>query len=142
FYYIVKAIGFYFKGYNIIGSVAKITPILLILFIAFVSFYKNNKTTDKLMTGFLLILTIYFLQATTVHPWYVINLVLISCFTKFRFAVIWSFTIFLSYNAYSNKQFKENLLLLIIEYLIVFAFIFYELYYKDLQNKNFKKISW
>ncbi|MBC7493773.1 MAG: polyprenol phosphomannose-dependent alpha 1,6 mannosyltransferase MptB, partial [Flavobacterium sp.] len=47
FYYIVKAIGFYFKGYNIIGSVAKITPILLILFIAFVSFYKNNKTTDK-----------------------------------------------------------------------------------------------
>ena len=142
FYYIVKAIGFYFKGYNIIGSVAKVTPILLILFIAFVSFYKNNKTTDKLMTTSLIILTIYFLLATTVHPWYVINLVLISCFTKFRFAVIWSFTIFLSYYAYSNKQFNENLLLLIIEYLIVFAFIFYELYYKDVQNKNFKKISW
>lgn len=142
FYYIVKAIGFYFKGYNIIGSVAKVTPILLILFIAFVSFYKNNKTTDKLMTSSLVILTIYFLLATTVHPWYVINLVLISCFTKFRFAVIWSFTIFLSYYAYSNKQFKENLLLLIIEYTIVFAFIFYELYYKDVQNKNFKKISW
>ena len=128
FYYLIRTVGFYFKGYNIIGSVGKIMPILLLLFVALVAFLRKNNTSHQVFTSFLMVLAVYFFQATTVHPWYVINLVLIACFTKYRFPMVWSFSVFLSYFAYSNALFKENLLLVFIEYLFVFSFLFYEIW--------------
>lgn len=126
FYYLIRAIGYYIKGYNIIGTVGKIMPILLLLFIAITAFLKNNKSPSNLFLGFLLILSVYFFQATTVHPWYVINLIILTCFTKFRFPIVWSFTIFLSYFAYTTPLFKENLALLFLEYIVVFGFLLFE----------------
>ena len=131
FYYLVREIGFYVKGYNIIGIVGKITPVLLLLFVGFVAFFKNNKTPHNLFLSFILVLSVYFFQATTVHPWYVINVVVLSCFTKFRFAMVWSFTVFLSYFAYSNVLFKENLGLIFIEYSVVFGYLIFELKYTE-----------
>ena len=130
FYYVIRAIGFYYKGYNIIGSVGKIMPLLLLAFISCVAFFKKNNTIKDLFSSFLLVLTVYFLQSTTVHPWYVINLVFIACFTKLRFPIVWSFTVFFSYYAYSNALFKENLLLVFIEYALVLIFIVFEIFYK------------
>ena len=133
FYYVIRAIGFYFKGYNIIGSVGKIIPIISILTILFYAFFKKNNTLDLIINNALIVLTIYLLLSTTVHPWYVINLVLLSVFTNYKYAIAWSFTVFLSYFAYSNNLFQENLTLIFIEYFIVFGFILlsiknYELY--------------
>lgn len=135
FYYLVREIGYCIKGYNIIGTVGTTTPILLLLFIGFVAFFKNNKTPHKLFLSFILVLSVYFFQSTTVHPWYVINVVILSCFTKFRFAMVWSFTVFLSYFAYSNALFKENLSLIFLEYLIVFGYLIFELRYTKSANK-------
>ena len=122
-YYIIRAIGFYLKGYNIIGSVGKIIPIITILIILFYAFFRKNNTVDLIIKNALNVLTIYLLLSTTVHPWYVINLVLLSVFTNYKYVIIWSFTVFLSYFAYSNNLFKENLVLIFIEYFIVFGFM-------------------
>ena len=135
FYYLIRAVGFYFKGYNIIGTVGRITPILLLLFVAWITFFIKNKTPTALFSSFLLVLTVYFFQSTTVHPWYIINLVILACFTKFRFAMVWSGTVFLSYFAYSNASFKENNTLLFLEYAFVLAFIIYEINYQK-QHKQ------
>lgn len=132
FYYLIRTLGFYFTGYNIIGSVGKITPILLLLFIGYCAFFRKNATPNQLFSSFLLVLTVYFFQSTTVHPWYVINLIILACFTKFRFPILWSFTVFFSYFAYSNLFFKENLFLIFIEYGLVIGCIFYELRIKNL----------
>lgn len=73
------------------------------------------------------VLTLYYFMSATVHPWYVIFLVVLTAFTKYRFAFIWSAAIVLSYFAYSLTDFKENLWLLAIEYIAVFTFLIYEL---------------
>ncbi len=139
-YYIIRYIGFQIYGYNIIQSVGKIIPVLVILFIVYKAFFARNKTEIDLFNSFLIVLAVYFFASTTVHPWYVINLVLISVFTKFKFAFYWSFLVILSYFAYSNIMFKENFYLIFIEYAIVYFFFFFGLRKQNL-NLNQKKMS-
>jgi alpha-1,6-mannosyltransferase len=131
-YYIIRAIGFYCKGYNIIGTVGKILPVFIIITILFFAFIKKN-TKENIFIHSLIVLSIYFFTATTVHPWYVINLVILSVFANYTFPLLWSFVIILSYYAYSVVPFKENLYLLFIEYIFVFALFFYELKKKPLK---------
>ena len=124
-YYIIRALGFWAKGYNIIHTTGKIIPVLVVLFIAYQSFMSKNKTTLGLFQSFLLVLTVYFFTATTVHPWYVINVLLIGVFTTYNFVLLWSFTVFLSYSAYENNSFEENLVLVALEYLFVIIYIIF-----------------
>jgi alpha-1,6-mannosyltransferase len=125
-YYIIRAIGFQIKGYNIIHTIGKIIPVFIILFVGFKTFFANNTTIINLCNTFLIVLSVYFFTATTVHPWYVVNLILIGIFTNYKFPFYWSFLIILSYFAYSNFPFKENLYFIFIEYSIVYGVFLYE----------------
>ncbi|NNJ88472.1 MAG: hypothetical protein HKP53_03650 [Eudoraea sp.] len=75
-----------------------------------------------------MILTVYLLLSSTVHPWYIISLVLLCLFSEYRFPLVWSATVILSYSAYANPDFDETMWLLIIEYLTVIGFLVYELF--------------
>nr|WP_315166443.1 mannosyltransferase [uncultured Flavobacterium sp.] len=125
-YYLVREIGFWFTGYNIIQITGRIMPILIIVYIIYQALKGKNKTTLDLFQSFLLVLSLYLFTSTTVHPWYIINLVLIGVFTKFSYPLVWSLTVILSYNAYSNIVFKENFWLIALEYGILFVFILFE----------------
>jgi hypothetical protein len=130
-YYLVREIGFYVKGYNIIGIVGKITPVLAIAIILYFALFRTNKKPADLFANALIALSIYFFISTTVHPWYLVNLVFLSIFTRFKFPIIWSYLIVLSYFAYSQIQFKENYFLLFVEYSIVFGLVVYELFFSQ-----------
>lgn len=125
-YYMIREIGYYITGYNIIQTTGRIIPFLMILFIMYQSFFGKNKTSAQLIQSVLLVLTIYFFTSTTVHPWYIINLVLLGVFTKFNYPIIWSLSVILSYSAYSNPGFKENYWLISLEYSLVFAYLILE----------------
>ncbi len=126
-YYLIREIGYAIKGYNIIHTIGKITPIITLAIILFFALIRKNKSIEEIIFNSLMVITLYLFISTTVHPWYVINLVLLSVFTNYKFPIIWSFVIIISYFAYSVIPFKENMILIITEYSIVYFFFFYEL---------------
>ena len=132
FYYIFREIGYLFRGYNEIAIIGKITPILTIIFLLFFTFFKENKTIIQLTTSMLFCLCFYYFTSTTVHPWYIATPLILSVFTKYKFPIIWSLVIILSYQAYANLPWKENLWFVSLEYLIVYGYLIWEvsLFYK------------
>ena len=121
------AIQFDAKPWELIKTYGKITPIATIIAAFLFTFLRKNQKLPVLITSMLWVLTLYYFMSATVHPWYIIFLVLLTTFTKYRFALVWSAAIVLSYFAYSLADFKENLWLLAIEYIAVFTFLIYEL---------------
>ncbi len=78
----------------------------------------------------------YFFTTTTMHPWYLATPLVLSVFTNYKFTVVWSFTIFLSYFSYSTTIYQENTWLLLVEYSAVYAVFFYEVYRENVNNKK------
>ena len=130
FYYIFREIGYLFRGYNEIAIIGKVTPIITILLLVILTFFKKNITIIQLFTTMLFGLCFYYFTATTVHPWYLATPIILSIFTKYKFPIVWSFVIILSYQAYANLPWQENLWFVAIEYCILYAFIIYEIKFK------------
>jgi Gpi18-like mannosyltransferase len=126
-YYIAREIGYLFRGWNEIAIIGKILPIITVVFIVVISFFRKNNSPQQLFTAMLLGLTFYYFMATTVHPWYIASLVLLSVFTKYKYPIVWSIVIILSYQAYANNPWQENLWLITLEYLMVYGFLFWEI---------------
>ena len=127
FYYLFREIGYLFRGYNEIAIIGKITPILTILFLIIITLFRKNKTKIQLITALLFGLCFYYFTATTVHPWYIATPLILSIFTKYKFPIVWSLMVILSYQAYSNTPWQENLWFVFLEYIIVFGFLIYEI---------------
>ena len=127
-YNIVKKIGIQFdaKPWELIKSYGKITPLITIAVVLLLTFLRKNQKIQVLLGSMLVVLTTYYFLTTTVHPWYIIFLVLLAIYTDLRFPLFWSATVVLSYVAYSNADYTENLFLLFVEYFIVYGFIVYE----------------
>ena len=130
FYYIFREIGYLFSGYNEIAFIGKTTVVLSVLFLLYVTFFRRNKTFVQLITAMLFGLCFYYFTATTVHPWYLATPLILCVFTKYKFPIIWTLAIILTYQAYANNPWKENLWFVFIEYLIIFSFLIYEILYQ------------
>ncbi len=129
-YNVVKIIAVtYFdaKPWELIVVYGKITPHLIIGTVILFSLFRKNQKLMVLISSMLWVLTIYYFISTTVHPWYIVFLVFLSIFTRYRFALLWSGSVILSYWAYSNPDYTEHLGLLSVEYLTIFSFIAYEI---------------
>ena len=105
---------------------------VFLLIYAIIFFTKQKLSFYEYSLFALIILSLYYLFATTVHPWYIINLLPFALFTNKKYAFVWMAAAFLSYNAYSNIAFKENYFLLVIEYCIVVVAIFYSFKKREL----------
>ncbi|MUP44726.1 mannosyltransferase [Gramella sp. BOM4] len=126
-YYVVRWIGFQVKGYNIIATAGKFLPLITFLLILALSFFRKNQTTRQLITGMLFAISAYLFLSTTVHPWYLTIPLILSIFTEFRYVIVWTAVVMLSYFAYSNPDFQENLWLVGLEYLVVIGYFILEI---------------
>ncbi|WP_370390690.1 mannosyltransferase [uncultured Winogradskyella sp.] len=126
-YYIARAFGYWFTGFNLISTISPVLSILTFLSILGLALFRRNYTTQQLITSMLFATSVYFFLSTTVHPWYISTLVVLCVFNNYRYPIVWSLCIVLSYLAYSNENFKENLWIVGMEYLIVFTVLLYEL---------------
>jgi alpha-1,6-mannosyltransferase len=112
--------------------------IIVVSFIGLQIIYQllQNKTkTTALITTVLWVFTGYYLISTTVHPWYIISLLLLSIFTPFKFAKVWSYTLILSYFAYHQFSVEEKGVILCLEYLPVLGVLAWELWNQRMLRK-------
>ncbi len=71
-------------------------------------------------------ITLYLICTTTMHPWYTALPIVLCVFTKWRFPIMWSGLIFLTYVNYSYEPYRENLWVVALEYLAVAAWFAWE----------------
>ena len=76
-------------------------------------------------------------QTCALPIWYLATLVLLSVFTIYRFPIVWSLVIILSYQAYANLPWKENLWFVGLEYAIVYGYLIWELFFKNHHKKQY-----
>ncbi len=124
---LVKELGYVFTGKNTIKTIGKFSPLIISFIVILFTFFRKNQLARPLLVSMLLVLSIYYFLATTVHPWYLSFLVLLTMFTHFKYSLLWSATVMLSYFTYSNPEFKESPFLLFIQYLPVYVLLFYEI---------------
>lgn len=128
-FYVLKNIGMRVYDYDMIHQITPFLTGLVVLFILKKSFL--DRTTASIDTFFedcLWVISLYFACATTVHPWYAALPLACSVFTTWRFPLVWTFFIVLTYSGYTEGSSKhtENFTFLIIEYAVVYAFFMYE----------------
>ncbi|MEM0939742.1 MAG: hypothetical protein AAGI25_08115 [Bacteroidota bacterium] len=125
-YFIAREIGFLIYGYNNIAKIGPLLSVLSLLSILGVSAVASVKKWN-LFKSFLFILTIYLFFATIIHPWYIIPLIAFGILSRYRFPILWSFLIFLTYLGYTTHGFELPLWIVFLEYLSVSTFAVAEL---------------
>ena len=126
-YYLLRQIGYLTHGYNLIEVLGKF--LALMTFVVIMTFSVLNRADrNTLPQSMFWVLTIYFMFTTTLHPWYITTLIALSVFTPYRFPLVWSLLIFFTYVGYSSSGYQENLWVVMIEYIIVFAYMIYEIF--------------
>lgn len=121
-YYLLRSVGQWISGYNLIAYVG---PGLALVFLG--SYYKIwRKSWQNPILSLFTVLLVYYLLATTVHPWYLSMLLFCSVFVPFRSIWLWSALIMLTYINYSYVPYYEQLWIVSLEYLILFAMIYSE----------------
>ena len=131
-FYIIREIGFWVKGWDVIQVASKWLALTTVSMILFLTYFENHNRQN--LPGILIWpLFIYLAFASIIHPWYITPIVAFCWFSNYRFPLVWSFTIFLSYSGYQANGFQEQLWVLITEYVLVYGVMIYELFmYKDL----------
>ncbi|MBG8553695.1 glycosyltransferase 87 family protein [Hymenobacter guriensis] len=127
FYYLARALGYWYWGYNkiaLIGPALAGAGALGILVLAWRE--RLPLSGAALPRTLLLVLTLYYLLATVVHPWYLTPLLALSVFTRFRFALVWGALVTLSYATYQTSSYRENPWLLALEYTVVLGVLLLE----------------
>ena len=124
-YYIFRYIGTQITGYNLIRYFGPALGIATVFFNLRKAFGKDKGYSLKDFIHYALIVwSCYLFLATTVHPWYIVSLIFFCVFTEARFAILWSYLVFISYVNYSYDPYFENLWYIGLEYgLLVFFFI-------------------
>ena len=137
-YFLVREVGFWYKGYNIIQTAGIwLGVITAISIITYAAFYKPKTLFPE---SFMWVWFIYVMFTTTLHPWYITPIIAFSIFTRFRFAVVWSFLIFLTYAGYTVQGYSETYWIFFIEYLVVYGWLIFEMFSKENQSSFTSKV--
>ncbi|GAB2968529.1 hypothetical protein GCM10027048_44260 [Hymenobacter coalescens] len=120
-YYLLRAAGYWLSGYNEIARLGTFLAMGAAVGILTLAALEKQPTPAALPRAALLAFSLYYLLATTVHPWYLAPLVALSCCTGWRYPAVWAALAPLSYAAYRTAAYQEDLRLVALEYLGVAA---------------------
>lgn len=125
-YYIFRYLGKLWSGYNLIHYIGPFLGVSTVVLILRKAFLQKEFTLIEFINFSFYSFIVYLIFATTIHPWYLCIPISLSIFLPWRFVIIWSFLILLTYINYSYSPYFENLWIVGIEYTIVIGMLVYE----------------
>lgn len=126
-YYLLRWVGYQFSGFNLIDFIGPGLALFVFLMIIGKALREQDDKIDvSLPTRWLFAISIYLLCATTIHPWYTALPLMLCIFTPYRWPVVWSGMILLTYINYSYAIFYENLWIVGLEYAVVLGYATWE----------------
>ena len=136
-YYVIREIGFWLKGYNIIATLGPLLAAVGGLLILVVSWSKWTKLPSAYHTVTVAFL-VFYLFATTVHPWYIVPLVGLSVFTGYKFPLVWSYVILWTYTGYTATGYEVPWWIITFEYAFVLGAFLMEVLLPFRKNQRIK----
>jgi alpha-1,6-mannosyltransferase len=148
-YYVYSTIEVWRLGFNPILNISKVLiSVVLISIILLAIFDKKSKNTDgksrnnreggdtdlfseAFFEKCLFAISVYFLCAAIVHPWYAALPLAISVFTRFRYIMVWTCLLPFTYIHYSYPKPTENFWVIGVEYFIVIGVFILEMLKRD-----------
>jgi len=137
-YFLIRQIGYWVAGFNIILVAG---PLLGLITFLLIIWFSSSPRIKKLNTAevWMWLLMIYLAMTTTLHPWYIITVLALSIFTTYRFPVIWSYFIFLTYGGYTQTYYEPNYWVIGLEYVVVYGIMLWEI--RNIPVKNTSPLS-
>jgi hypothetical protein len=108
---------------------------VVLSFLAMIIFNLYAPLKMKLAERMLWTYFLYLLFATTVHPWYVLPILVLGILSGYWFPVAWTFLVFLSYWGYNETGYDQNMSIIALEYISLLVFIVLELIEKSRNTK-------
>jgi hypothetical protein len=125
-YYVIRRIGYQTANYSLIAISGYVLLGVSLSVIATIAIRERDIGYKSLFSSMQFCLTVFLFLAPDVHPWYLATLLVLSVFTRYKYALVWSSMIVLTYAAYQTVPYSENLWLVAIEYLTVVGWLAYE----------------
>ncbi len=143
-YYLIREIGYWITGYNEIEVIGKTLAFIIFSYVVCLALFRIPLHTKSLVSNMLLVFSVYLFLSTTVHPWYIATLLILGVFSNYKYPLVWSFVVILSYLAYihvDRADKSENLWIIAIEYLVVFSVFIWEIFLSPKKKKTIRKVS-
>jgi alpha-1,6-mannosyltransferase len=132
-YYFARWLGFQFKGYNLIHILGPMLAVFTASIGMILAWRQRKGQWLDFYASCSWIFLVYFLFATTVHPWYLITPLLFALFVRHYFIWVFSIVVIFSYTAYGYETASERKGIIILEYMILFITLI--VYFRDRKNK-------
>jgi len=122
-YYLIREVGYLIMGYNMIADISMVLSLIVFVIICYTAWKAKIDNVEQLIFLALSAYFVYLILSMVVHPWYIIPLIGLGILGSMRYPLIWSYLVFLSYYTYSIVPYRENHVLIGIQYglLAIFA---------------------
>ncbi len=134
-YYLARFVGYQWTGYNQIAFIGPMLAGIAAVGILAMALLEQKRSWEGLPQRWLFAIVLYLLCTTTVHPWYLSLPIVLCLFTRWRFPVVWSALIPLTYVGYAQDPFQEQVWLVGMEYTIWLWVLMWELKGKGTSGK-------
>ncbi|MDA0314003.1 MAG: glycosyltransferase 87 family protein [Bacteroidetes bacterium] len=133
-YYLFRAMGYWWVGYNVIGVLTKIGMVITVFGVIWMSWKRSKATLEGMIGLWVQLYLLYFLLQPVVHPWYLLPGLALSILTRQWTFLLWSFGAIFSYQAYSQFPVEEKPFFLFLEYGLVFFGLYLDYFRKERTN--------
>lgn len=119
-YFLLREVGFWLKGYNLISILGPALSGITILGIVGLAL-RGQRRKWAVHKTMLFSLSLYLLLATTVHPWYILPLIALGLLSGFYYPIAWALMIFVTYFGYQEAGFELSAIWVVLEYGVVLS---------------------